>query len=209
MIDWKIRGPELVTCNCNWGCPCQFNALPSEGNCRAAFGVRIDEGHFGPTRLDGLSLVALLAWPGAIHEGRGECLPIIDERASPEQREALLTILSGQESEPGATVFQVFAGTLETVHEPLFKPIRIEADVDGREGRIHVPGVLEIGAEPIRNPVTGAPHRARITLPHGFEYHTAEFASGTAKGGGVIPLDWAGRHAHFSELHITGRGVVD
>ena len=60
----------------------------------------------------------LLAWPGAIHEGRGQCQPMIDERASPEQREALLTILSGQHSDPGATVFQVFASTLETVHEP-------------------------------------------------------------------------------------------
>ncbi len=209
MTEWKIRGPEIVTCNCNYGCPCQFNALPSEGNCRAAFGVRIDEGHFGSTRLDGLSLVALLAWPGAIHEGRGQCLPIIDERASPEQREALLTILSGQHSDPGATVFQVFASTLETVHEPIFKPITIEADVDGREGRIVVPGVLQATTEPIRNPVTGAAHRARVTLPQGFEYHTAEFASGTARATGPVPLDVRGRHARLSELHMTGRGVVD
>lgn len=209
MTDWKIRGPEVVTCNCNWGCPCQFNALPSEGDCRAAFGVRIDEGHFGATRLDGLSLVALLAWPGAIHEGRGQCQPIIDERASPEQRQALLTILSGQESDPGANVFSVFASTLETVHEPIFKPIVIEANVDGRNGRISIPGVLEVTTEPIKNPITGAPHQARLTLPHGFEYRTAEFASGKARAKGAVPLDWAGRHAHLSNLHMTGRGVID
>jgi hypothetical protein len=209
MIDWKIRGPEIVVCNCSWGCPCQFNSLPSEGNCRAAIAIRIDEGHFGKTRLDGLSVAVLVAWPGAIHEGRGQCLPVIDERASPEQREALLTILSGQESEPGATVFGVFASTFEKVHEPLSKRISIELDVDGRKGRVVVPGLLESSAEPIRNPVTGAAHRARVNLPEGFEYRTAEFASGTVRAQGPIQLDIRGRHAHLAHLHMTGRGVVD
>ena len=209
MIDWKIRGPEIVICNCSYGCPCQFNSLPTEGNCRAAIAIRIDEGHFGKTRLDGLSVAVLVAWPGAIHEGRGQCLPVIDERASPEQREALLTILSGQESEPGATVFGVFASTFEKVHEPLSKPISIELDVDGRTGRVVVPGLLESSAEPIRNPVTGAAHRARVTLPEGFEYRTAEFASGTVRAQGPIPIDIKGRHAHLADLHMTGRGVLD
>ena len=209
MIDWKIRGPEIVICNCSYGCPCQFNSLPTEGNCRAAIAIRIDEGHFGKTRLDGLSVAVLVAWPGAIHEGRGQCLPVIDERASPEQREALLTILSGQESEPGATVFGVFASTFEKVHEPLSKPISIELDVDGRTGRVVVPGLLESLAEPIRNPVTGAAHRARVTLPEGFEYRTAEFASGTVRAQGPIPIDIKGRHAHLADLHMTGRGVLD
>jgi hypothetical protein len=209
MIDWKIRGPEIVICNCSYGCPCQFNSLPTEGNCRAAIAIRIDEGHFGKTRLDGLSVAVLVAWPGAIHEGRGQCLPVIDERASPEQREALLTILSGQESEPGATVFGVFASTFEKVHEPLSKPISIELDVDGRTGRVVVPGLLESSAEPIRNPVTGAAHRARVTLPEGFEYRTAEFASGTVRAQGPIQIDIKGRHAHLADLHMTGRGVLD
>jgi hypothetical protein len=209
MIDWKIRGPEIVICNCSWGCACQFNSLPTEGNCRAAIAIRIDEGHFGKTRLDGLSVAILVAWPGAIHEGRGQCLPVIDERASPEQREALLTILSGQESEPGATVFGVFASTFEKVHEPLSKPITIQLDVDGRKGRVVVPGLLESSAEPIRNPVTGAAHRARVTLPEGFEYHTAEFASGTVRAQGPIQMDIKGRHAHLANLHMTGQGVLD
>jgi hypothetical protein len=209
MIDWKLRGPELLTCNCNWGCPCQFNSLPSHGNCRAVFGLRIDEGHFGKTRLDGLSVVGLMAWPRAIHEGHGECQPIVDERANEAQRQALLTIMSGQETDPGATVFSVFASTYDTVHEPLFKPISIEADIGARQGRIVIPGILEATAVPIRNPVTGAAHQARVTLPHGFEYRTAEYASGTAQVKAAIQLNWSGRHAHFSNLHMTGRGVVD
>ena len=29
-VDWSIKGPEIATCNCDWGCPCQFNALPTQ-----------------------------------------------------------------------------------------------------------------------------------------------------------------------------------
>jgi hypothetical protein len=207
-VDWRMRGPELATCNCDWGCPCQFNARPTHGDCRVAVGMRIDEGHFGDTRLDGLHWAALMAWPGAIHEGRGEVLPIVDERADADQREAILKIMSGEETEPGATMFNVFSSVIETVHEPLFLPIEFEADIEGRTGRLVVPGLVEARSEPIRNPVTGAPHRARVVLPHGFEYTEAEFASSTAKASGVIAHDWTSGHAHLSVLHLTPQGPV-
>ena len=80
-IDWRVRGPEIANCNCDWGCPCQFNALPTRGNCRAMTAMRIDEGHFGDVSLSGLGWVGMFAWPKAIHEGGGEALVVIDERA--------------------------------------------------------------------------------------------------------------------------------
>jgi hypothetical protein len=207
-VDWSIKGPAIATCNCAWGCPCQFNAPPTYGDCRAAIGMRIDEGHFGDVDLSGLKFAALLAWPGAIHEGHGEVQPIIDEGADERQREAILKIMSGEETEPGATVFSVFASTYETVHEPMFKPVGFEADIDGRNGRISVPGVVEATSEPIRNPVSGKPHRARVVLPEGFEYTEAEYGSSTARASGAIPLDWAGRHSHLATLHLTPTGPV-
>ena len=85
-IDWMIKGPWLTTCNCVVGCPCQFNALPSHGHCRAAVGCEIEEGHFGNVRLDGVRFAGLFAWPGAIHFGNGEAQPIIDQSATQQQR---------------------------------------------------------------------------------------------------------------------------
>ena len=207
-VDWSIKGPEIATCNCSWGCPCQFNALPTHGDCRAAVAMRIDEGHFGDISLDGLKFAAVFAWPGAIHEGHGEALAIVDERATPEQRDALLEILSGQETEPFATIFSVVAAMTETMHEPLFRPIEFEADMESRTGRFAVDGIVETKAEPIRNPVTGETHRARVTLPHGFEYTDAEYASGTWKSTGAIVNDFANRHAHFAMLNLGPNGVI-
>jgi hypothetical protein len=207
-VDWEIRGPQLSTCNCDWGCPCQFNARPTHGHCRAAVGMRIDRGHFGDARLEGLHWVVLLAWPRAIHDGDGEALPIVDERADARQREAILKILAGEETEPGATIFNALAATLATVHEPQFLPIEFELDLQKRTGRFAVPGLLEARSEPIRNPVTGEPHYARLVLPQGFEYTEAEFASSATRATGVIAHDWAQGHAHMTMLHMTPAGPV-
>ena len=152
----------------------------------------------------------MFAWPGPIHLGGGEAQPIIDVSATAEQRHAILTIMKGEETEPGATIFNVFASTFAKLHDPLFLPIEFSADIDGRLGRLRVPGVLDVTSEPIRNPVTGAEHRVRIDMPDGFEYTRAEVAQATARSGdrAAIALDWHGSHAHFTELHCTQQGVV-
>ena len=122
---WTIKGREFVNCNCSYGCPCQFNGLPTHGHCQAVGGFEIEQGHHGSTKLDGLKFVGIFRWPGAIHEGKGEAAVVIDERASEPQRAALLRILTGQDTEPGATVFNVFASTFEKLHDPIFAPIAI------------------------------------------------------------------------------------
>lgn len=205
--DWHLTGINFSACNCNWGCPCQFNALPSNGNCRAAIALRVDKGYFGDTKLDGVKAVGIAAWPGALHEGNGELLAIIDERADAKQREGMLEILSGRHSEPGATFWSIIASIVTKIHSPLFKPIEMEVDMEARTGRVSVPGVIETRAEPIKNPVTGEPHRARVTLPHGFEYHEAEYASSTVKSGAPIPHDWSGRHSHIAVLDMGPKGA--
>jgi len=78
--EWMIRGPEIATCNCDYSCPCQFNALPTDGTCRAAVAMHIEEGHHGKVKLGGLRWAAVAAWPGPIHMGHGEIQPIVDKR---------------------------------------------------------------------------------------------------------------------------------
>jgi hypothetical protein len=205
---WTIKGRTFTNCNCAYGCPCQFNALPTHGDCRAVVAVAIDEGHHGEVRLDGLSFATVVTWPGAIHEGRGQVVPIVDQKATPEQRQAVLRIMSGEDTEPGGTIFQVFSATFETVHEPIFADIQFDIDVDGRIAKLNVPGVIDARGEPIRNPVTGDLHQARIELPHGFEYTRAEVGRGWAATSGAIKLSINDAHAHFARLHMTQSGVV-
>jgi hypothetical protein len=106
---------------------------------------------------------------------------IIDERADDRQRDALVKILSGEETDEMATVWWVFSAMSPNKHPPLFKPINLEVDVDARRARLEVPGMVQSSGEPIKNPVTGAEHRVRIDFPESFEFRLAEIGSGTSR----------------------------
>jgi hypothetical protein len=206
--NWTIHGKEFINCNCSYGCPCQFNGLPTYGNCEAVGGFQIDEGSHGDIRLDGLRFVGIFKWPGPIHEGKGEAALVVDERATPEQREALVRIASGQDTDPGATVFSVFATTLDKVHPPIFAPIDFEVDVDKRRARLVVPGVTEGRGEPIVNPVTGKEHRARIDLTEGFEYTIAEIGRGWSNATSPVQITLSDSYGQFANLHMNQHGVI-
>jgi hypothetical protein len=207
--EWRVKATELVNCNCAYGCPCQFNALPTHGFCEAAFAWQVEEGHFGDVRLDGLRMALTAHWPGPIHQGNGTLQLIVDERADAKQRDALLKIMSGQETDDMATMWWVYSAMSPNKPEPLFKPIEFDVDVESRRGSFRVPGVVETTGEPIRNPVTGAEHRARIDLPHGFEYRIAEMGSASTKAAGAVKLDLKNSYAQFAHLHLSNKGVVD
>ena len=207
-VEWRWQGTQISNCNCSVGCPCQFNALPTNGDCRAYMFGQIDQGTFGKTRLDGLRFGGLFAWPGPIHMGNGEAMPVIDERADKDQRAAIEAILMGKETEPGSLITQVFSTTLVKAHPTQYKAIDLKIDEKAGTASIRIPGILDASAEPIKNPMTGAPHRARLTLPTGFEYQEAEFVTGTGKSQGPIKLDFTATHAHIAKMNWSTRGVV-
>lgn len=208
MAYWEFKGRELVNCTCDYGCNCQFGGLPDKGHCHAVFGMIIDEGKHGETDLSGLKIGAIFKWPGPIHEGHGECVAFVDEHASDAQRESLLTIMTGGDTDPMATFFAVFASTVETMHDPLFVPIEFEVDIEGRRGRLRIPGHVDMEGEPIKSPVDGSEVRARIHLPDGFEYEYAEVGSATSTGTDPVPIELAGSYAQFAHLHLDSHGVV-
>ncbi|MCT8329716.1 DUF1326 domain-containing protein [Albidovulum sediminis] len=209
MTSWELHGRELGNCNCAPGCPCQFMSLPTHGNCEAAAGFEFDSGRHGDVDLAGTRTAMVVKWPGPIHEGNGTMQIIIDERASPAQRAALERIMTGADTEDMATMWWVFSAMSPNKLETLYKPIEMAIDVAARTGSIRIPGVLETTAEPLRNPVTGAEHHARINLPNGFEFRVAEIAKATTRTSGAIDLP-ANRdtHTHLAEIHLSDKGVV-
>lgn len=175
-VGWKILAKRLVSCSCDYGCPCEFMGRPTRGHCEGVEAAEIVAGHFGDVRLDGLRFAAVYRWPGPVHEGGGILLGIIDVRADEAQRDALIQILGGKEQEP-TTLFNIYGSTIETELDPLFAEIEFDWDLDARTGRMAVRDVFDADLTPILNPVTGEPHRALIRLPDGFEFRDAEMAS--------------------------------
>ncbi|HET7617409.1 MAG TPA: DUF1326 domain-containing protein [Vicinamibacterales bacterium] len=208
MVQWEVKGREFVNCNCDRNCPCQFNALPTHGDCRAVGAFQIQTGHYGNVTLDGLTACMLVSWPGPIHQGNGTMQLIVDERADAAQRDALLRIMQGQDTREMATMWWIFSAMAPTKLDPIVAPIELDIDVPGRRARLRVPGVVESTGEPILNPVTGKLHRVRIDLPEGFEFRVAEIGLGTTRATAGITLDLHGTYGQFADIHLTQDGVV-
>ena len=207
-VDWMLKGRRLVNCSCDYGCPCEFNGLPTQGYCEGLEAMEVEEGYFSDVRLDGLRFAGTYRWPGPVHEGKGSYQVVIDERITDPQRDALFAILSGEEQEP-TTVFNIYGATMETEYDPIFAPIKFEWDMEARTGWVSVPDVLEARFEPIRNPVTGEPHRARIVLPEGFEFREAEMASSDFSSPGPIPLKYNQRYGALSYVAYGPHGIIE
>src|SRR6266852_3434114 len=135
---WRIAGEEVANCNCAWGCPCQFNALPTTGRCEALITWGIGEGFFGDIRLDGLRFARICSWPGAIHEGNGTLQTIIDDRATPEQSAALTAMNDGTE---GGRYFEIFASVCPDILKPITAPIELQLDRKQRKATVRIPGI--------------------------------------------------------------------
>lgn len=208
MIDWKIEALSFGGCNCDYGCPCQFERRPTHGDCRGFEISRIERGYFADVPLAGLHFAVTYAWPGPVYEANGEMQAIVDERADRRQRDALVTILHGGETEEARTHWWVFHAMSSQVHEPLFMPFEFEVDIERRRGRAAIPGLLEASGRPIVSPATGQEHRVRIDIPDGIEFEIAEIGSITARSTGAVPLELDDSYAQFNLLRHTGRGVI-
>jgi hypothetical protein len=208
MIDWYVEGPSFSNCNCDWSCPCQFESLPTHGDCRA-FGVfRIDKGHFGDLKLDGLKAGALYAWPGPVFEGKGEMQAIIDEQADEAQRAALYSIICGENTNEAATHWWVYHAMCDQVHETLFKPIEFHIDIEARKAHVVIPDIVQSIGSPIRSPATGDEHRVRLDMPNGIEFRLAEIGNGSTEANGAISLNLENSYGQWTMLGHSGLGVV-
>lgn len=170
-VDWHLKGTILIACNCDYGCPCNFNALPTTGDCEGMWTWHIEDGQFGDTSLKGLNATIAADWPKAIHEGNGEAIILIDEQADEAQRQALTALLAGQSGGPWAIV----GGTFTKVHPPRFVPYDLH--LNGQHTSLRAGDVITLEMEPIRNPVTGAEVHPGTVLPEGFMFKEGKFAS--------------------------------
>ena len=207
---WSIEGAWFKNCNCDPGCPCDFNQAPTTGQCEGVIGMRIDKGHFGDVRLDGLKFAGAAYWPGRLDEGDGHIIPIVDESADEAQRNALLTILSGQ---AGGTLFEIFSAVCPHVREPVFAPIDFEFDIENRTGRLRAGDLIETTTETLRGIDPPDPYQILVRIPQGFEYtgdnHEAETCvAKTLKVSGGDVLDYEHTDTHSSMALVKHEGKV-
>jgi hypothetical protein len=205
-LEWSMKGRYLKNCNCIASCPCDTIGVPYPGKgCEGMAGMHIERGHFGELSLDGLSWVVTYQWPGPLHEGNGSVQPFIDQRATQEQRGALLQILSGQ---AGNEWFEFLASTVTKVYDPQFVPIEFELDKGKRKARVVIPGALETVSAPLVIPNTSREQHVMVRMPEGMEYKEMEVAQTMVlKGTAAIKFDHKNTHSSLAEVEHTQAGL--
>jgi hypothetical protein len=194
-----LKGTVLVSCNCDYGCPCNFNALPTTGKCEGGWTWHITEGRCGDVTLDGLNVSLYAKWPGAIHHGNGEGVLLIDERADDRQHDAIATLVKGDLGGP----WGVLAWTWPTLHGP--KRVPFDVHLDGIRTRIKAGTSLFVESTTIKNPVTGAETHPGVVLPEGLIVKQADLGcSVTFRVTDEITLDHSGLYTAVGPFEYAG-----
>jgi hypothetical protein len=165
MERWSLEADYFTACNCDWGCPCNFNARPTEGRCMGWGAWKILSGRFGATTLDGTNLALYYSFPGPVEQGNGTACAYVDRSASPEQQRALETIGTGKAA---GGIFQLFGQQLVTRWLPT-KAVDFEFELHDGVGRVRIGEIGEAESELLSYP-DGSTIRPQVQLPHGIEY---------------------------------------
>lgn len=199
---WNIKATYVEACNCDDGCPCNFNGFPTYGFCRALVLYAINSGNYGDVELAGVDVILAESWPKAIHEGNGTIQLHISKDTTQDQRDAILKIFSGQAK--GEAPFVLLAPTFKYHLEPQF--VDINKNIDGKKSSFSVPGVLDVQVQSYKNPVTGEEQDTQITLPKGFIWKLGHAAKSKLMRISTPSLnfDHTGQNVIVSEIEYKG-----
>jgi hypothetical protein len=198
MSEWHVNGTIIIACNCDFGCPCNFNARPSRGDCEGGWVWSIDEGQVGGVRVDGLAVAVYADWPGAIHEGGGQAVAYMDDRADTPQKDALTRLVRGQLGGP----WGIFINTYELAGP---EPTRFAIQFAEYDTRLRIGDAVELELQKIRNPVTQAEVHPEVILPEGLVVKRGRLAASKVfqvRDG--VRYDHSGHYAAFGPFSYAG-----
>ena len=167
---------------------------PTEGHCDVALAFHIEEGDFNGTPLGDLNFVAANYTPGPMGDGNWTSALYVDERANPQQREALEQILSGQMGGPAERWRSLITNFMGIKYVP------IEFRVEGRVHSVVVPEIMDFGVEPIV--ARGQSEAMRLdNTSHGVnrDLHLAKGSKGSYTDHGMH-WDNTGKNGHYASF---------
>src|SRR5436309_3426784 len=165
---WKITGQLEEACSCNAACPCWFGSKPSKMTCGGGQVLFIEKGMYGTVPLDGLAMANMVQSP----EGKGMMDSFgnwnfsylyLDEKANPEQREALQAIAN--------QVLPMKASAKVEVRNA-----SIIRTIEGKEHKISLGEYGNFSGHVMEGGVGGSP---KITNPPGADPLHKEYMQGT------------------------------
>ena len=203
VAPWFMTGELVGSCNCDWGCPCNFQAPPTNGFCDGFYTIVVHEGRYGDVSLDGVRFMTGGHAPAAIHLGEGTGILVLDETTTPDQRAAVERLWRG---DGAGSPFDEFASVTSIWYDPIVAPI--EVHLDGIRSTVKVAGgdVYDLALDRVHNPVTGEEEITVLDHPTGFSSKYSELGTSTVATfrSDVANYDHTGKYAEYAKIHYSG-----
>ncbi|MGI9659167.1 MAG: DUF1326 domain-containing protein [Gaiellaceae bacterium] len=202
-MAWKLEGDYFENCSCDILCPCLTSYMQEPADterCLVPLVCRVDDGNLDDVRLDGLCFIMVVDSPAIMAEGNWRLALYIDERATPEQQEALGQILSGDLGGVPGVLAPLIGEVLGT------KLVPITYVIDGHNRRVEVPGIMEFEVEGVVSPETGEVLEILNTLhPMGTNLPITKSVKGVYDDADYdFAFDNTGKNGHYRAFSWSG-----
>ena len=94
-MSFSVEGDYFETCNCEVSCPCVWLRPADNDACELMLAWHVDVGQKDGVDLSGLNAVMAVHSPKQMTDGGWKAALYLDDRATPEQSEALGAVFSG------------------------------------------------------------------------------------------------------------------
>lgn len=201
--SWDVRGQYYETCNCEFVCPCvpwQMAIMPTKGSCIFAMAFQIEQGRYGGVGLDGLGFIIVGSTPAEMGKGNWSVGIVVDERATPDQRDAIAGIASGAAGGPMAALSGLVSHALGIESSP------IEFTRTGASWQVNASQLVRMAADganglnpsapPLQLVHTGHPAADTFSLARASNSHVSAFGvswqdSSGRNNGQFAPFAWS------------------
>ena len=144
-MAYQLEGRLLEVCDCKVLCPCWIGEDPDGGVCEAALAWYVDKGTVEGVDVSGLALAGITHIPGNVLAGNWRTVFFVDDRATPEQEEALLNVFTGKLGGDIADLAQL-------IGESRVERAPVTFTVDEGKGTLKIGDVVEAVMEPYKGP---------------------------------------------------------
>ena len=145
-MAYSLEGRLLEVCNCNVLCPCWIGEDPDNGTCDSILAYHVDRGTIEGTDVSGLTFAMVAHIPGNVLQGNFRIVAFVDDKATPQQQEALLNVYTGKLGGPVAELAQLVGEVVGVERAP------ITFQVEEGSGTLRIGQDAEAIMEPYRGP---------------------------------------------------------
>jgi len=154
---YELDGTILEACSCAGPCPCWVGDDPDGGACDSFIAYHVDRGEISGVDVSGLTFITLHQIPGNVLAGNWRQVVYLDDKGTPDQREALLSAFTGRLGGPLGDLAGLIGERVAVYTAP------IDYQIEGGKGTLRVGEQIAATMQPYRD-AQGRPTTLHDTL---------------------------------------------